>query len=115
MSWLIILCFALPVLFGLLFVMTKFVGHMKEEQNMEIESFKDSLIDENNPVGLSGKELESMKMQQEEAQKHLREVIAKIPVEEKDGRLRPAFDKMKQFRDKASEKSAGNGNGAGKN
>ncbi|MCG8344082.1 MAG: hypothetical protein MI685_02835 [Chlorobiales bacterium] len=112
MSWLIILSFALPILFGLLFVMSKFVKYMKEEQNMEIESLKDTLIDENNPVGLSGEELEKMKQQQAEAQKHLKEVISKIPVEERDGRLRPAFDKMKKLQDEASEKAADNGKGS---
>ncbi|UZJ41020.1 hypothetical protein OO006_11780 [Prosthecochloris sp. SCSIO W1101] len=114
MSWLIILSFALPIFFGLLFVMSKFVKHMKEEQNMEIESIRDTLIDEDNPVGLSGEELEKLKQQQAEAQKHLRDVISKIPVEEKDGRLRPAFDKMKKLQDEPSEKAAGNGKGASK-
>ena len=113
MSWLIILSFALPIFFGLLFVMSKFVKHMKEEQNMEIESIRDTLIDENNPVGLSGEELEKMKKQQAEAQKHLREVISKIPVEERDGRLRPAFDKMKKLQDEESEKAVGNGKSGG--
>ncbi len=112
MSWLIILSFALPIFFGLLFVMTRFVKHMKEEQNMEIESIRDTLIDENNPVGLSGEELEKLKQQQAEAQKHLREVISKIPVEEKDGRLRPAFDKMKKLQDEESGNATGNGKGA---
>ncbi|PWW82269.1 MULTISPECIES: hypothetical protein [Prosthecochloris] len=114
MSWLIILSFALPIFFGLLFVMSKFVKHMKEEQNMEIESIRDTLIDENNPVGLSGEELEKLKQQQAEAQKHLRDVISKIPVEEKDGRLRPAFDKMKKLQDEPPEKAVGNGKGASK-
>lgn len=114
MSWLIILSFALPIFFGLLFVMSKFVKHMKEEQNLEIESIRDTLIDENNPVGLSGEELDKMKKQQAEAQMHLREVISKIPVEEKDGRLRPAFDKMKKLQDEESEKAAGNGKKADK-
>ena len=102
MSWLIIMSFALPILFGLLFIMSKFVKHMKEEQNMEIESIGDTLIDEHNPVGLSGEELEKLKQQQAEAQKHLKEVISKIPVEEKDGRFQPAFDKMKKLQDEVS-------------
>ncbi|MBC8523831.1 MAG: hypothetical protein ISR54_02020 [Chlorobium phaeobacteroides] len=109
MSWLIIMAFALPIFFGLIFVMTKFIKYMQEEQNIEIESFRDSLIDDQNPVGLSGDDLEKLKQQQAEAQKHLREVISKIPIEEKDGRLRPAFDKMKKTQDEASEKTAGNG------
>ena len=113
MSWLIIMAFALPILFGLLFIMSRFVKHMKEEQNMEIESIRDTLVDENNPVGLSGEELEKLKQQQAEAQKHLREVIAKIPVEEKDGRFRPAFDKMKKIHDDAGD-ATDSANGAGR-
>ena len=114
MSWLVIMAFALPILFGLLFVMSKFVNHMKEEQNMEIESIRDTLIDDDNPVGLSGDELEKMKQQQAEAQKHLKEVISKIPVEEKDGRFRPAFDKMKKLQDETSGNEPDNGREADK-
>lgn len=109
MSWLIIMAFALPIFFGLLFVMSKFVKYMQEEQNMEIESIRDTLVDEQNPVGLSGAELEKLKQQQAEAQKHLKEVISKIPVEEKDGRFRPAFDKMKKLQDEESGESSGDG------
>jgi len=107
MSWLVIMAFALPIFFGLLFMMKKFVAHMQEEQDMEIESFKSTLIDKDNPVGLSGQELERLKQQQAEAQAHLREVISKIPVEKKDGRFVPAFDKMK----KNGESMAQNGRG----
>lgn len=106
MSWLVIMAFALPIFFGLLFVMRKFVDHMKLEQNMEIESFKSTLIDKDNPVGLSGDELEQLKQQQAEAQKHLREVISRIPVEQKGGRFQLAADKIK----KPDDKVAGNGN-----
>ena len=109
MSWLIIMAFALPIFFGLLFVMSKFVKYMQEEQDMEIESIRDTLVDEQNPVGLSGAELEKLKQQQAEAQKHLKEVISKIPVEEKDGRFRPAFDKMKKLQDEESGESSGDG------
>ncbi|MBF0586591.1 hypothetical protein INT08_10065 [Prosthecochloris sp. N3] len=110
MSWLVIMAFALPILFGLLFIMRKFVDHMKAEQNMEIESFKSTLMDKDNPVGLSGDDLDHLKKQQAEAQKHLREVISKIPVEEKDGRFQLAVDKVKK---NASGDQSGNGTGSG--
>ncbi|HED30383.1 MAG TPA: hypothetical protein ENN50_01565 [Prosthecochloris aestuarii] len=96
MSWVVIMAFALPILFGLLFIMRKFVEHMKAEQNLEVESFRSTLIDKDNPVGLSGQELENLKKQQAEAQKHLREVISKIPVEQKNGRFQLAVDKVKK-------------------
>lgn len=111
MSWLVIMAFALPILFGLLFIMNRFVKHMKEEQNLEIESIRDTLIDENNPVGLSGEELQKLKQQQEEAQKHLREVISKIPIEKEGGRFRPAFEKMKKQPGEEADNGKSNGKG----
>lgn len=105
MSWIIILGFALSVFFMLVFFLSRFVQHMKEEQNMEIETFKQGLIDKDNPVGLTGKELEDLKQQQAEAQKHLREVISKIPVVQKEGKFQVDMDavgKQKEQADAAS-------------
>ncbi len=87
MSWLFLSALSFS-LFGLMvFLFSRFLGHMKKEQNFEIESLKDTLIDRDNPVGLRGDELEKLKEQQAEAQRHLREVISKIPVIQKDGRF----------------------------
>ena len=87
MSWVVLFVFSLAFFFVLLFLLSRFVGYMKKEQNMEIESFRDTLIDKDNPVGLTGEELQKLKDQQAEAQRHLREVIARIPVVQKDGRF----------------------------
>jgi Tfp pilus assembly protein PilN len=87
MSWLVLLGISLLLFFLLVFLLTRFVGYMKKEQNLQIESLKDTLIDKDNPVGLRGDELEKLKQQQNEAQRHLREVISKIPVIQKDGRF----------------------------
>ena len=87
MSWVVLmgLSWLLFALFAFLF--SRFVGYMKKEQNLEIESLKDTLIDKDNPVGLYGDELEKLKQHQQEAQRHLRDVISKIPVIQKDGRF----------------------------
>jgi len=106
MSWVIILVFSLLVFFLFIFLLRKFVGYMKKEQNLQIESFKDSLIDKDNPVGLYGDELEKLKQQQQEAQRHLRDVISKIPVIQKDGRFQIDEEELRQRRE------AANGNGA---
>jgi hypothetical protein len=103
MSWILIPGFALSVFFLLMFFLSKFVNHMKMEQNMEIESFKDSLIDKDNPVGLTGEELEKMKQQQAEAQAHLREVISKIPVIQKDGKFQVDMDAVRQQKESAAK------------
>ena len=102
MSWILILGFALAVFFMLMFFLSKFVDHMKMEQNLQIESFKDSLIDKDNPVGLTGDELEKMKQQQAEAQAHLREVISKIPVIQKDGKFQVDMDAVRKQKESAS-------------
>lgn len=80
MSWLIVLGFSLFVFFVLLFLLSRFVGSMKTEQNLEIASLKDTLIDPDNPVGLSGDEFEKLKQQQAEAQRNLGEVLSKFPI-----------------------------------
>ncbi len=82
-----------------LFLFKSFVGYMKREQNLVIEPFKDSLIDKDNPVGLQGDELEKLKQQQAEAQRHLREVISQIPVIQKDGRFQIDEEAIRQRRD----------------
>ena len=102
MSWILILGFALAVFFLLMFFLSRFVNHMKMEQNLQIESFKDSLIDKDNPVGLTGDELEKMKQQQAEAQAHLREVISKIPVIQKDGKFQVDMDAVRKQKEGAS-------------
>ena len=71
---------------------------MKKEQNLQIESFKDMLIDKDNPVGLNGEELEKLKQHQQEAQRHLNEVISKIPVIQKDGRFQIDQEAIRQRR-----------------
>jgi len=105
MSWIPIMVFSLLVFFFFIFMLRKFVGYMKKEQALEIESFKSTLIDPDNPIGLSGTELEKLKQQQQEAQAHLREVISKIPVKEKDGRFQVDQDEVRRRRE------AQNGNG----
>lgn len=102
MSWILLLGFALSVFFMLVYFLARFVNHMKEEQNLQIETFKDGLIDKDNPVGLSGKELEDLKQQQAEAQKHLREVISKIPVVQKDGKFQVDMDAVKKQKEQAA-------------
>jgi hypothetical protein len=108
MSWIFIMGIALSVFFLLIFFLTRFIRYMKEEQNLEIETLKETLIDRDNPVGLSGVELEALKQQQAEAQRHLREVISKIPVTGKDGRFQIDHDKIRQDRE-LREKQANNG------
>jgi hypothetical protein len=115
MSWILILGFALSVFFLLVYFLSRFVNYMKMEQNMEIESFKDSLIDKDNPVGLTGDELEKMKQQQAEAQAHLREVISKIPVIQKDGKFQLDMDAVRQQKEQASVTNGSAGPATGKN
>lgn len=116
MSWIYILGFALSVFFLLVFFLSRFVNHMKVEQNLEIESLKDTLIDKDNPVGLSGEELQKLKQQQAEAQQHLREVISKIPVIQKDGKFQVDYEAVKKQKEEnaaqmknGSPASKGNG------
>jgi len=92
--------------FLLVFLFSKFLGYMKKEQNLEIESFKDSLIDPDNPVGLYGDELEKLKQHQQEAQRHLREVISKIPVIQKDGRFQIDEEQLRQRREASNGNSS---------
>ena len=101
MSWVPLLGFSFLVFFLLVFLFSKFLGYMKKEQNLVIESFKDSLIDKDNPVGLNREELEKLKQQQQEAQRHLSDVISRIPVIQKDGRFQIDEEAIRQRRDAA--------------
>jgi hypothetical protein len=107
MSWVVLFVVSILLFVFLVTILGKFVGYMKKEQNLEIESFRETLIDPNNPVGLRGEELENMKRQQEEAQRHLREVIAKIPVIEKDGRFRIDDEEIRRRKAAAGNGAAG--------
>ena len=98
MSWVPLLGFSFLVFFLLVFLFSKFLGYMKKEQNLVIESFKDSLIDKDNPVGLNREELEKLKQQQQEAQRHLNDVISRIPVIQKDGRFQIDEETIRQRR-----------------
>jgi hypothetical protein len=115
MSWILILGFALAVFFLLMYFLSKFVNHMKMEQNLQIESFKESLIDKDNPVGLTGDELEKMKQQQAEAQAHLREVISKIPVIQKDGKFQVDMDAVRKQKESAAKTNGSAGPVPGNN
>jgi hypothetical protein len=105
MSWLVLFGLSLLLFFFLVFLFNRFLGYMKKEQNLQIESFRDALIDKDNPVGLYGDELEKLKQQQQEAQRHLSEVISKIPVIQKDGRFQIDHEAIRQ------RKAAINGEG----
>jgi len=109
MSWIYLLGFALSVFFMLVFFLSRFVNYMKKEQNLEIESFKETLIDKDNPVGLVGEELEKLKQQQAEAQQHLREVISKIPVIQKDGKFQVDYEAVKKQKESNAASSVNNG------
>jgi len=98
MSWLVLLGLSLLVFSLFVFLFAKFLGYMKKEQNLVIESFKDTLIDKDNPVGLNKSELEKLKQQQQEAQRHLNDVISRIPVIQKDGRFQIDEEAIRQRR-----------------
>ncbi len=108
MSWIYILGFALAVFFLLMFFLSRFVDYMKKAQNLEIESLKETLIDKDNPVGLSGDELQKLRKQQEEAQQHLREVISRIPVIQKEGKFQVDIEEVRR-RKEGTEASGPNG------
>ncbi len=106
MSWIPLMGFSLAVFFLFVFLFNKFVGYMKKEQNLQIEPFKDMLIDKDNPVGLTGDELEKLKQHQQEAQRHLNDVISKIPVIQKDGRFQIDQEAIRQRRASAQADEA---------
>jgi hypothetical protein len=105
MSWVLVMALSLSVFSFFIVLFSKFVGYMKREQNLEIESLKDTLIDKDNPVGLRGEELDKLKEQQAEAQRHLKEVISRIPVIQKDGRFQIDEEAIRK------QKAAANGSG----
>ena len=113
MSWVGLFIFSLAFFFVLLFLLSRFVGYMKKEQNIEIESFRDTLIDKDNHVGLTGEELQKLKQQQAEAQRHLREVIAKIPVVQKDGRFQIDQEEVQRRKEEAAAHRNGSSGAAG--
>ena len=45
MSWVLVMALSLSVFSLFVFLFSKFIGYMKREQDLNIESFKDSLID----------------------------------------------------------------------
>ncbi|MEI8102371.1 MAG: hypothetical protein WCG61_02460 [Chlorobium sp.] len=96
MSWLFLLIPSWLIFFLFVFLFRKFLGYMKQEQNLVIESFKDTLIDKDNPVGLNKEELDKLKQQQQEAQRHLSDVISRIPVIQKDGRFQIDEEEIRQ-------------------
>ncbi len=105
MSWLFLLIPSWLAFFLFVFLFRKFLGYMKQEQNLVIESFRDTLIDKDNPVGLNKEELDKLKQQQQEAQRHLNDVISRIPVIQKDGRFQVDEEAIRQ------RKVAAQGNG----
>jgi len=62
MSWIPIMVFSLLIFVLFVFLFTRFVGYMKREQNLHIESLKETLIDRDNPVGLSGDNFRSSRL-----------------------------------------------------
>jgi hypothetical protein len=85
-SWIFIYAFALPIFFGLLFLLYKFMDFkLRSDQEELAPIFETS----DNVVGLSQEELAHKKTEQKAAMKHLSEVIAKVPVEMKDGKFTP--------------------------
>jgi hypothetical protein len=105
MSWLVLFGLSMMLFVFLVFLFRGFVGYMKKEQNLQIATLKETFIDKDNPVGLYGDELEKLKQQQQEAQRHLSEVISKIPVIQKDGRFQIDEEAIRQRR------ASANGNG----
>ncbi len=84
-----------------------FCGVYEKGTESAYESLKETLIDRDNPVGLSGDELQKLKAQQKEAQAHLKQVIAKLPVVKKDGRFQIDEAQLKQRRSERAEGSGG--------
>jgi len=86
MSYWIIFAFALPMFIGLVFIFLKFAQFKLDADNTVIEPM---LPTSDNPVGLTKEELDIKREEMKEAQKHLAEVIAKVPVEMVDGKFVP--------------------------
>ncbi|MDX2128744.1 MAG: hypothetical protein SFU91_06870 [Chloroherpetonaceae bacterium] len=86
LSWLIIYAFALPIFFGLVYGLYKFTSFKLDHDN---EKFAPIFDTSDNVVGLDQSQLEAKKKEQFAAQKHLAEVIAKVPVELVNGKFVP--------------------------
>ncbi|NTW50106.1 MAG: hypothetical protein HGB19_10315, partial [Chlorobiales bacterium] len=76
-----------------------------EHQNLKIESLSEIVSD--NPVGLPKEELEKLKQKQAEAQKHLTEVMSKVPVDMVNGRFVAQPEKLKEALDAAKKAERG--------
>lgn len=92
MHWFIFFGLAIPIFFILVYLFYKFTAYKLENDNMEIESLSELVSD--NPVGLSESELNKLKEKQKLAQKQLKEVIDKVPVEMVNGRFVARPDKL---------------------
>ncbi len=101
MHWNIFFALAIPIFFILVFLFFKFTAYKLENDNIEIESLAELVSD--NPVGLSEQELEKLKEKQKVAQKQLKEVIDKIPVEMVNGKFVPRPDKLQEELNKAQK------------
>lgn len=101
MHWIIFFAVAIPIFFILVFLFYKFTAFKLEHDNMKIESLSELVSD--NPVGLSNEELEKLKKKQKEAQKELKEVIDKIPVEMVNGKFVARPEKLKDETTKNSQ------------
>jgi len=110
MHWGVLFAFALAIFFVLVFIFYKFVSFKLENENLTIEPLSEMVSD--NPVGLSKDELDKMKQNQKEAQKHLNEVISKVPVEMVNGRFVARPDKLKESLADGKNNQHVNGNAA---
>jgi hypothetical protein len=85
-SWIFIYAFALPIFFGLVFILYKFIDFKLTRDD---EKFAPIFDDSDNVVGLSGEELNARKAHQKEGMKQLSEAIAKVPVKIVNGKFVP--------------------------
>lgn len=83
-SWIFIYAFALPIFFGLVFILYKFIDF---KLNRDDEQLAPIFDDSDNVVGLSGEELNARKAHQKEGMKQLSEAIAKVPVKVVNGKF----------------------------
>lgn len=86
MSYMYIFALGLPIFFGLVYVFYKFAEYKLDEDNSTLSPIFPT---DQSIIGLSKEELDKVKAQQQLAQKHLAEAIAKVPVELKDGKFVP--------------------------
>ncbi|NTV47391.1 MAG: hypothetical protein HGB11_12925 [Chlorobiales bacterium] len=105
MPWWVLYVFALPIFFILVFIFYKFVSYHIEHQNLKIEPLSEIVSD--NPVGLPKEDLEKLKQKQAEAQKHLADVISKVPVDMVNGRFVAKPEKLKEAMESAKKSENG--------